>query len=311
MANDVFANGRELSCKKADGKSICAFPDVCMTPPENPATPPGVPVPYPNTGMATDTTSGSKRVKISGKEVMLRNKSYFKKSVGDEAGSAAKKGILTSVNRGKVYFTSWSVDVKFEGQNVVRHLDLTTHNHGSNSNTVTWPHTDAMAKAFGEGGVCEDMEHLRLQPYNKKCPDNANGKPQTGHHLIPGRCMRNYSGYSHGAAPVICVSRGNQHQGSHKKCHAKFDPVELDHFEKGKRFKYMNAQSAAAASAGGAMNPPRSLSDEEQECVSFQLDQYYKAKPPKGPGCNNSSSLRASGKRGKVIPKSNEPSVGF
>ena len=38
MANDVFANGREISCKKADGKSICAFPDVCMTPPENPAT---------------------------------------------------------------------------------------------------------------------------------------------------------------------------------------------------------------------------------------------------------------------------------
>ncbi len=65
MANDVFANGREVSCKKADGKSICAFPDVCMTPPENPATPPGVPVPYPNTGMAKDMTSGSKKVKIS------------------------------------------------------------------------------------------------------------------------------------------------------------------------------------------------------------------------------------------------------
>ena len=42
MGNDVFANGREVSCKKADGKSICAFPDVCFTPPENPATPPGV-----------------------------------------------------------------------------------------------------------------------------------------------------------------------------------------------------------------------------------------------------------------------------
>ena len=58
MSNDVFANGMEISCKAADGKSICAFPDVCMTPPENPATPPGVPVPYPNTGMASDTTSG-------------------------------------------------------------------------------------------------------------------------------------------------------------------------------------------------------------------------------------------------------------
>ena len=25
MANDVFANGREISCKAGDGKSICAF----------------------------------------------------------------------------------------------------------------------------------------------------------------------------------------------------------------------------------------------------------------------------------------------
>jgi hypothetical protein len=131
MGNDVFANGREISCKAADGKSICAFPDVCMTPPENPATPPGVPVPYPNTGMASDATSGSKTVKISNKEVMLKNKSYFKKSTGDEAGCAAKKGVVTSKIQGKVYFTSWSMDIKFEGQNVVRHLDLTTHNHAS------------------------------------------------------------------------------------------------------------------------------------------------------------------------------------
>jgi Toxin PAAR-like domain len=126
MANDVFANGRELSCKAGSGKTICAFPDVCFTPPENPATPPGVPIPYPNTGIASDTTNGSKTVKISGKEVMLKNKSYFKKSTGDEAGCAAKKGIVTSVNRGKVYFTSWSMDVKFEGENVVRHEELCT-----------------------------------------------------------------------------------------------------------------------------------------------------------------------------------------
>lgn len=146
MANDVFANNMEISCKAADGKSVCAFPDVCMTPPENPATPPGVPVPYPNTGFAKDTTSGSTSVKISGKEVMLKNKSYFKKSTGDEAGSAAKKGVLTSVNRGKVYFNAWSMDVKFEGENVVRNLDLTTHNHASQvGQTPPWPYADTAA----------------------------------------------------------------------------------------------------------------------------------------------------------------------
>ena len=53
MANDVFANSREITCQAGSGKTIAPFPDVCMTPPENPATPPGVPVPYPNIGMAS------------------------------------------------------------------------------------------------------------------------------------------------------------------------------------------------------------------------------------------------------------------
>lgn len=145
MANDVFANGREIACKAGDGKSIAAFPDVCMTPPENPTTPPGVPVPYPNTGMAKDTTSGSKNVTISRKEVMLKNKSYFKKSTGDEAGSATKKGVITNVNKGKVYFNSWSPNVKIEGENVVRHLDVTTHNHNPvvGNESIPWPYTDS------------------------------------------------------------------------------------------------------------------------------------------------------------------------
>lgn len=146
MANDVFANGREISCKKADGKTICEFPDVCFTPPENPATPPGVPIPYPNTAFAKDTTKGSKTVKITGQEVMLKNKSYFKTSTGDEAGCAAKKGVITSKIKGKAYFISWSMDVKFEGENVVRHLDMTTNNHASPmaNGSVPQMHADEM-----------------------------------------------------------------------------------------------------------------------------------------------------------------------
>jgi len=104
-----------------------------------------VPVPYPNTGFASDLTEGSKKVQISGREVLLRNKSYFKKSVGNEAGAAQKKGIMTSVNRGKVYFIMWSMDVKIEGMNAVRHLDMTTHNHGSNTNTPPMIYADRMA----------------------------------------------------------------------------------------------------------------------------------------------------------------------
>lgn len=157
MANDVFANGREISCKAADGKSICAFPDVCMTPPENPATPPGVPVPYPNTAFASDTTDGSRTVKISGKEVMLKNKSYFKKSTGDEAGCAAKKGVITSTHRGKVYFIAWSDDVKIEGENAVRHLDMTTHNHASPMANEAAPMVYNDKAARKAGWTCEDF----------------------------------------------------------------------------------------------------------------------------------------------------------
>src|SRR5688572_7474716 len=118
MSDEVYANGMEVSCKAAGGKSACAFPDVCFTPPQTPATPPGVPIPYPNTGLASDTSDGSKTVQVSGQEVMLKDKSCFKKSSGDEAGSAPKKNAITSKIQGKVYFNAWSMDVKFEGENV-------------------------------------------------------------------------------------------------------------------------------------------------------------------------------------------------
>jgi hypothetical protein len=176
MGNQVYANGREVSCKAADGKSICAFPDVCFTPPLTPATPPGVPIPYPNTGLATDATSGSSTVKISGQEVMLKNKSYFKKSMGDEAGNAPKKGVLTSKNMGKVYFTAWSMDVKVESENVVRFADLTMHNHGScPANTPPTVYIDEAAVGLAQFDKCSDEK----KAVNDECVDKP-GDPCPG-----------------------------------------------------------------------------------------------------------------------------------
>jgi hypothetical protein len=176
MSNQVYANNMEISCKSAAGKSICAFPDVCFTPPLTPATPPGVPIPYPNTGMASDCTSGSTTVKISGNEVMLKNKSYFKKSTGDEAGAAPKKGVVTSKNMGKVYFNAWSMDVMIEGENAVRNLDITTHNHGSNPpNTGPWPYLDEVA-APGVGKACKD-DKKKEEEACKGCKPNGSKDP--------------------------------------------------------------------------------------------------------------------------------------
>lgn len=158
MANNVFANGHEISCKKADGKSICEFPDVCFTPPQTPPMPLGIPIPYPNTGFAKHTKKGSKKVKISGKEIMLKNKSFYKKSTGDEAGRAPKKGLITSKIKGKVYFISWSSNVKFEKKNVVRHLDMTTHNHASPPANGSVPTNNTDTSSSGEKS-CEEYEN--------------------------------------------------------------------------------------------------------------------------------------------------------
>ena len=213
MANKVFANGMEIACKAAAGKVICAFPDVCMTPPENPATPPGVPVPYPNTAMASDTTDGSKNVKISDKEIMLKNKSCFKTSTGDEAGSAAKKGVISSKNKGKVYFIKWSMNVKVEGENVDRHFDMTTNNHGSPmaNEAVPWPYVDSATLASDhpckaekkkEEDACASKADPPLEfprPCTQKCkaarrchltPYESNSSPnccppEVAHHIVP------------------------------------------------------------------------------------------------------------------------------
>jgi hypothetical protein len=139
MANNVFANGNAVSCKAGNGKVIASFPDVCLSPPSPPAGP--VPVPYPVTSFSSDTKGGSKKVKVGGKEVMLKDSSYFKKCTGDEAATKSLgMGVVSHNIGGKVYFAAWSMDVKIEGENVCRHLDITTSNHMSpNGNTPPVP----------------------------------------------------------------------------------------------------------------------------------------------------------------------------
>ena len=78
MGCDVYANGDEIACKAGGNKVIAAFPDVCLSPPSPPAGP--IPVPYPDTSFSKDMQNGSKTVKIKGKEVMLKDQSFYKTS---------------------------------------------------------------------------------------------------------------------------------------------------------------------------------------------------------------------------------------
>ena len=73
------ANKKEITHKSSQEATSAAFPDVCETP--SPGGP--IPIPYPNIAKSSDTSSGSKKVKVGGKEVATKNSSYTK-SRGDE-----------------------------------------------------------------------------------------------------------------------------------------------------------------------------------------------------------------------------------
>jgi hypothetical protein len=139
MGCEVYANGDEIACKAGGNKVIAAFPDVCLSPPSPPAGP--MPLPYPNTSFSRDMQNGSRTVMIKGKEVMLKDQSFYKTSpLGDEAATRGLgAGVVTHVITGKTYFVAWSMDVKFEDQNVDRHTDLTTSNHASQPGNTPKP----------------------------------------------------------------------------------------------------------------------------------------------------------------------------
>jgi hypothetical protein len=315
MGNQVYANNMEIACKAAEGKSICAFPDVCMTPPETPATPPGVPIPYPNTGMATDCSDGSTTVQISGQEVMLKNKSYFKKSTGDEAGSAPKKGVVTSQITGKVYFNMWSMDVQVEGENVVRHLDLTTHNHASfPGNTSPWPYIDAMEFADPDSPcsddiarvedactgnerqncrnqACRDARKCMLVPYKPGCCKKPR-PADTPHHLVEVHCftesggrrartrLQGFENYDDRDAPCVCVT-GSRYTQEHGDMHAIQNTYEMRCMDPdGPRSQMGGAGGAwtyATAKRGGVYAHSRTFEGNgcSDECLELQLDNYH------------------------------------
>lgn len=162
----VFANGLEVSSKAQGCKVIAAFPDTCFTPPQTPATPPGVPIPYPDFGTDSDVTSGSGTVKIGGKEISQENSSKYSKCTGDEAGAAPKKGIITSKNTGAVYAQKWSMDVKVEGKGVVRFSDMATSNHSSNPGDS--PPMVIAGKITGKGTGPTEAEHPGQTCTNEK-----------------------------------------------------------------------------------------------------------------------------------------------
>ena len=124
----VYANGREISGKATPNKTIAAFPDVCLSPPSPPAGP--IPIPYPLTGMASDTTDGTSSVYIKGKEAGKKNGVKYSKVTGNEpATNSFGANIVSHKITGPLRFAAYSFDVMLEKGGAERFMDLTTQNH--------------------------------------------------------------------------------------------------------------------------------------------------------------------------------------
>ncbi|MBB4275378.1 DUF4150 domain-containing protein [Rhizobium mongolense] len=223
----VYANGLEIACKAQSNKVIAAFPDVCFTPPENPATPPGVPVPYPSFGFDSDTDNGTGTVKIGDQTITQKNKSYYTRTSGTEAGCAAKKGIITSANTGKEYARAWSGNVKADGEPVSRFSDLSTNNHSSpGSNTGPYPKIGKMVLTPDNCAKLLQKFGLSTTPHDKNdCPkDTMESEHFMENQFMQKESMRGgvagtvarFKNYDEGSAPCICMVARKRKKGVDK-----------------------------------------------------------------------------------------------
>lgn len=160
MSHKVFANTWQIAARSGMNKSIARFPDVCLSPPGPPAGP--LPIPYADTSFSTDLKNGSKTVRIGGQPAALAQQSYYQPAVlGNEAATRSfGASVVTHQITGKTYFQAWSMDVKIEGRNVCRHLDLTTSNHGS----------DPGATPPAPTGEAQTLPATQAALQNKQCP---------------------------------------------------------------------------------------------------------------------------------------------
>jgi uncharacterized Zn-binding protein involved in type VI secretion len=165
MGTPVDANGRSILHKGHGKTHVCAPPDVCKTP--SPGGP--VPIPYPNIATDSNIADGAETVKIEGNPVATVS-SKISTSSGDEAGSAGG-GILSSKIKGTVTWKMGSLDVKAEGNSVVRYIDPAFHNGNSFNSAFKAEGGTGVAYADDFEGPCpicgkDSGEHKILEKKN-------------------------------------------------------------------------------------------------------------------------------------------------
>lgn len=169
----VFANGLEVSGKATPNKTIAAMPDVCLSPPPPPAGP--VPIPYPNFGMASDTTDGCTSVFIKGKEAGKKNASKYSKITGDEPATRSFGGSVVTANiTGPLKFDAYSFDVILEGGGAERFTDLTSTNHSNPGSGFSVSAAQAAVVMADGGNPCAKLGEANEAEF-KNVEEQSNG----------------------------------------------------------------------------------------------------------------------------------------
>lgn len=176
MPASVTVNNMTVVHKTSNGISQ-AFPDVCKTP--APPSPSPIPIPYPNIAMSTDAADTVSSVTADGNPIMV-NTSKYAMSTGDEAGSLM--GVMSNKVKGSANPQMWSMDVKAEGKNVFRQLDIMLHNGGSKpTNTPPGPNNQPPRPGFAKGQDPEKWKivEIRWSDTKLKCGDMVKIRAKT------------------------------------------------------------------------------------------------------------------------------------
>jgi hypothetical protein len=280
MGANVFANGMEIACKAGAAKVICAFPDVCLSPPSPPAGP--IPIPYPITSMDSDTSDGSRTVQIGGEEVMLKSTSNYGKCKGDEAATKSLgMGVVTHSIGGKTSFVAWSSDVKIEGDNADRNLDFTNSNGQSSENQFSWPNT-ATINLPGGGNCAEilDTAGVVIHPYGKRDCD----EDWQSDHILQNACFENSRGgggistfpnYKLEGAPCICLEDATDPNTEHgRKTQAQNEAT-----QKWKKAEKQPSYAEVRDENLKAMKKARpALGKNAMDCIKRVVDEHFLGK---------------------------------
>lgn len=298
MGDKVYANSMSILHKGSAGKSMATFPDTCLCPPTPPAGP--IPTPLPNNAMASDLVDGASSVLIEGNPVGTK-KSNLSKSTGNETSKPTGGGVVTHTTQGKAQFVSQSMDVKAEGEGVVRHLDMCTHNHmATPGNTPPWPVIAMMGPAVLSACGETPKDPCQLVPYDKGCPDG-----KTPHHVMSSSffvkrgmrklnaavstfrgapvteadlrdsCVEGCENYRTNKAPCVCVTGEDKNTKDstgkllqHGRIHRRLDLAEGEAAKAG-GWCYSQARDAAAQSVSEV------LPECPAACIAAQLDEHH------------------------------------